>query len=461
MGEIIYTITKDDGAYLQAKDKNNVVKSLFVGDDVNNVFEALISIGGSYKSLVELGYTPSAANENIFMVTGPASSGGWKLTAIREGVTDMLIKDSSGKIIATVKDITVRAAKKAESLEIKLSQTQLNTNAGVGDQVVLRATVRDQYGNVIENPSLKVEQIDTKTGTVSLGSFTNGTLAIHGTDVTLSGTGNIISLRVTCNDNPAKTQTVSFGVKDVPYNPADAATYIKAPFVEGSRNLDSSLAMSTQDDETAYVYVKYTSRDGFFVKEEAGTPLTLPPTSKLTPSELGIPSGTTAVFYTLQYTNLSGAGLEFITGTSANIQIDSNNIAFIPVTAGSQLKAGNYRIQFYSITAGDTSSTVTPIGGQTVINVVSPDPDFTFRKIAEKATVSGSWADKLSKFFEFYWNGEKIPSSCIIDANVVESTSGSTTVRSVTFSFVNSLYGPFVKTMELDLNQGSTLIYIQ
>ncbi|MCR5321890.1 MAG: hypothetical protein K6E85_01195 [Lachnospiraceae bacterium] len=462
MGDILYTITKDDGVYFAAKDKNNAVHSLFINDDINNVFEALISIGGSYKTISELGYTLSAADENIFMVTGTASSGGVKLYALREGTTDMIVKDSSGKIVTTIKGITVRGAKKAESLEVKLSQTQLNTNAAVGDEIVIRATVKDQYGTAIENPSLKIEQVDTKTGTVALGSFTNGTLVVHGSDVTLSGTGNVITLRITCADNTARTQTVSFGVKDVPYNPADAATYIKAPYVEGSRNLDSSLAIGAQDDDTTYVYVRYTSKDGYFVKEEAGTALSAMPTTKLTAAELGIPAGTTAVFYTLQYTTLSGTGLEFITGSNANIQIDPNNIALIPVATASQLKAGNYRIQFYSITAGTSSSTVTALGSQTVINVVCPEPEFRFEKFNETATVSGTWADKLPKFFKFYWNGEQIPASCIVDADVVESAStGSTTVKSVTFAFVNSLYGPFSKTITLDLTQGSTLIYIK
>jgi hypothetical protein len=328
--------------------------------------------------------------------------------------------------------------------------------------VIVRATVRDQYGNLVSNPSLKVEQIDTKTGNVSLGSFVNGTLAIKGTDVTLLGPGNVISLKITANDNTALTKTVNFGVKNVPYDPAQEASYIKAPFVEGSRNLDASLEIGTQDDNTTYVYVQYKSKDGFFVKEIAGKPLSATPTSKLTASDLGIASGTTAIFYTLQYTTLTNTGREFITSSSANIQLDSNNIALIPVTTGSQLKEGNYMVNFYSITAGDSSSTVQAIGSQNVIKVVTPEPDFTFKKITEKATVSGTWAEKLSQFFEFFWNGEKIPYSCITDAEVVVSSStGSTTVRSVTFSFVNSLYGPFTKKIDLDPNKGSTLIYIQ
>ncbi|MBR4725516.1 MAG: hypothetical protein IK071_07025 [Lachnospiraceae bacterium] len=461
MGEILYTITNDDGLYFKATEKNNANKALYIGDSTNNVFEALISVGGSYKTLVELGYTPTAADENIFMVTGTATSGGWTLAAIREGTTGILLKDSSGTVVATVPNITVYAAKKSGTLDISLSQSQLNVNAGADDHVIIRATVKDQYGNTVSNPSLKAEVIDTKTGTVALGSFTNGTLVIKGTDVSITGTGNVISLKITATDNAALTKTVNFGVKNVAYDPAEEAAYVKAPFVEGSRNLNSSLSIGTQDDDTTYVYVKYTSKDGYFVKEVAGKALSAVPTSKTTASELGIASGTTAIFYTLQYTTFSGTGHEFITTNSSNIQLSTDNIALIPVATGSQLKEGNYMIQFYSITAGDTSSTIQPIGSQTVIKVTCPEPDFKFKKIADTVTVSGSWADKLPKFFEFYWNGELIPASCIIDAEVIESTSGSTTVRSVTFAFVNSVYGSFTKKVDLDPNQGSTLIYIK
>ncbi|MCR5332336.1 MAG: hypothetical protein K6E62_14310, partial [Lachnospiraceae bacterium] len=456
VASVYYTVTKDDGVYFKSTEKANTKHYLVKGDSTNISFEALVQMSdGSFKTLPELGYTVESVTEINLVVSGTTSSGGVRLSAVSPGSGILLIKDSTGNIKAEC-PVEVRAEKRPNSIVLAINKPTLNTNVAVGDSIIIAATVKDQYGDVIENPSLLIEQkaaTVSATGTVALGSFVDGKLVINGSSVNLvNANGGVIVLTVTSADNTSLKQDISFGVRDVPYFSTE--TYNRTVEVEGSRLIDTKLSISDQDSESTFVYIKY-SKDEFFVKEETGKLLTQAPNPSWKASDLGLTPGTSGLFFTIWN------GTSFISGSTSHIIIDSNNIEFKPITLGSKLPKGTYVVTYYSISATDSSSIPTPIGSVN-ITVEDREPVFEYRMIADTATVTGTWGDKLSKFYEFTWDGEVIPSTAIINADTtVSATSGKTVVYSVTFQFINALYGPVTVTKELNHGNGDNLIMIK
>ncbi|MBP5330735.1 MAG: hypothetical protein J6Y89_02675, partial [Lachnospiraceae bacterium] len=355
INSIVYTITKDDGVYLKSSEKNSVKHTIEIDDSTFNVFEALVYMSdGTTKTLPELYYTIESANQNKLLIVGDASSGGTLLYPLSTGSVEIAIKDENGKKINSIV-LEVRGARKPQTITITSlnNKNKLNVNTVVDDKLILVATVKDQYGEVIEDPSLLVEQDErtvTSTGTVAPVSFSSGKAIIKATDVSLTGTGNAIALNITCVDNPSVKTRFDFMAKDVAYSLTEK--YTEKAVVEGSKSIDTMLTLNTQENESTFVYLE-SSKDGFFVKEETGKLLTAAPTIKLTATDLGVASGVTVLCFTIRN------GSKYISSSSSNIQIGSDNIEFIPITTGSKLPAGTYTIDFYQIKAGDSSSTIT------------------------------------------------------------------------------------------------------
>ena len=461
------TITKDDPedlVYFTKAEKNKAKNVIYVNDTENVSFEAIVALSdGTFKTLPELGYTVETTDGNKILITGTTPSGGARLSAINPGRCVLMIKDEQGKNKFPV-EIEVRAERKAQSITVETlnNKNTLNTSAvdGAVDQIIFKATVKDQYGDTIPNPTLYITQNQasiTSVGTVNFGAFEKGKLVVKNTDVTITTTNSnqqVISATVTAGtENNAPSAAINFRVKNVPFS--DTENYNKQVVNEGSLMLDRTVQLGDQEDDETFIYVAY-MKDGFYVKEYAGRLFETTPTNTLTASALGVDPGTKVLGYTIRY--VTGNTNGFYTASTvptANIGLGEYNISFRAVGEGSQLAKGSYTVDFWEVTANASNSVPVRIGTKQI--TVTESSPFEAKMIAQMATASGSWADILPNFFEFTWNGEKIPASAITGADVITSGTGSgqTYIKTVTFTFDNSVYGSYTTTQ--NVNQSITI----
>ena len=438
----IWTVTSDDGAYMKKDDPQN---HSFTIDTTSPVLEGYFVYkdekgNETYKTFTEEGITKIlVADQTVVMDGVKTAAGGWGLIPNKTGATSILLYKGDRAVAEA--QITILGAKQANALTVTASKQTLNVNSVAGDSIVLTAVVKDQYGNELKGQTINVVQNDlTKNiGTVALGAFdSNGKLTIPGGSVALNTgiTNGVIALTVTCGSGSA---TVQFQVADF----AEANVWTLASYPEASLiTIDTAIKQGDAAPGEARFAVE--GRNGAFsVKKEviqffAGKQ----PTAQLKASDLGIAVGTKIYIFTVQKDGqfLSALPAPCITNTSTELVFKAFDVQ-------TKLEAGNYVIAAYSIVGGAENSQITAIGTRTVV-VTNNQAPVQFKQIKDKSTaVTG--IDVAKECFEFYVDGKKLDSSCIIDADVNFSGTGSKYVKSVKLSYNNTIYGDYVQNVSI------------
>ena len=444
---IIYTVKAANGVYFKKDDAQN---TQFTKDETDFVIEALFVYKDAkgnytYKTFDEVGVNKiKVGNDLILFVGSQDAAGGYKLLPNQTGTTDIVFykgDTSVGK--ATV---TVLEAKKIAGISVVSSKQNLNVNAIASDSLVLTATVKDQYGNVLKGQPLTIEQTEASkaAGTVTFGTFdSEGKLTVDGTSIVLnSGVKNAyISALVKCD---SCTTTVSFQVADLSEantwtlvsNPDQPVIQMDASIKPGDV-LPQQVILSIQGKSGAYTVSKEYIQP-YFGKQ---------PTAQLKASDLGVTPGTTVYLFTVQKNGqyLSSLPAAVITNTSTEIQ-------FLAYSAGIQLDAGNYAVTAYSVKAGDSNSQIVPLGQKTI--VVTANKPVVIAKQVKATTTCISKVEIVKDCFEFYVNGTKLDASAVVDAevNIVPDKKKALSAKVM---ITNSFYGSY--PVDVDLTSSSVI----
>lgn len=448
----IYTLAKDDGIYMSKTDSQ--IKYVAKGE--TRVLEALfIYSDGKYKSFKDLGITQAclmSSDPRVCIITGVGSSGGFIVEPVGEGTATITVyENAERKTIIAQFPVEVRGARTAKTLTVSTNKQTLNINPAVGDALTVTAVVKDQYGDVIANPTLTITQSDstkTATGIANFGAFYNSKLVINGTDIVMnpSPIADAIVATVKCGE---LSQTITFKVENVTFKESSLASYTIIPVVEGQAIIDASLVMGTQEVDSSYLYADI-KQGSYSVSEQAGKPLSAAPTGALKASDLHCGVGETKLYCTLTFQN-STTPLTYITTSTNNIIFGSDNIEFKPVVYGSKLPAGTYTYTVYVIEAGATNSKINTRGSKS-IKVVENESAITFTQLKD-STTNGSINALIAECFEFFFDGEKILPAYIASVDTMNYTNGGQAgilIKSVTFALPNTLYGTFAKTVEVN-----------
>lgn len=436
-GDYKYTVTKDDGIYLRATDSTN--NWLSVNEAM--CFEALFKYSdGTWKTLSQMGYTVESADLRTIVTIGPSASGGVALAPIQAGTVQLLIKDSKGTPVFAP-TITVKEARKATTFTVTTSKQTLNLNGGVGDQVIITATAYDQFGQKVDTATFSAAQLEatkTTTGTLTSTTFAGNKLTINGASIipVTNPAADGIAIDIKCNDIAnCEAKRVIIHVKDI----ADSGNiYTASNFkftVEGSQLIDTVLLYGTQDSKPTDVVGTF-SVNGFFVEENMGKNLKFAPNALTKASDLGVADGAKELFFTVAK---NGTVIDLAAYPNITF-VPKGDLEFKPIIAGKKLDSGTYTVSVYYIVAGTTNSNVNLLGTQ-VINVRDSASDVTFTQKSVK--VSGALPSCLGDAFDFFYDGEKVPASCITAADTVASTDNRHVIKSVTLTLPNDEYGSF------------------
>ena len=444
-----YTLSGDgDAVYFKKGEKANT--TICVGDS-GYVLEVLFTYSdGTTKTPSELGAVATSVNESVLMIGGKGASGGDLLIPNQTGETYIKYKVGDQELPGI--RITVLSERKASAITATLDKNKLNINPLVNDSLEINAVVTDQYGTEMKSEPLFITQKEAsmKDVSVSFGSFSNGKLVVNGYDCSILGTLTTYNVVADVSNGNGLTRTVSFTVRNVPFDETKLTTYSATLDIEGDTTIDTGLANGKQKDEETYAYVNITS-DGFCLMETTGYILDKAPTTALKASDFSKAAGTQIVAMTIQY-QPEGGSESFIT---SGVNIDTSNpffITFDPVSAGKKLGKGRYTLKAYLITLGETSSVInkqiTPVR---VITVKDNALVGTYTQKKETLNISGPANNtNIAEFFDFYLEGEKLDPSLITSVDASAGADGKTAfITSVTFTLTNDPYGPFQQTIKV------------
>ena len=445
----IWTLSNDgDANYLKKTDKTN--DTICVGDS-GYVLEVLyVYSDGTVKTPKELGAVATSVNESVLMIGGTGASGGDLLIPNQTGETYIKYKVGDQELPGI--RISVKPERKANSITATVDKPKLNINPLVNDSIEIDAIVKDQYGIDMKSEPLYISQKEAsmKDVTVSFGSFSNGKLIVNGYDCSIIGTSPVYNVVADVTNGNGLTRTISFTVRNVPFDDTKLTTYSASLDVEGDLTIDTGLVNGKQNDKETYAYVNITS-DGFCLMETTGYILDKAPTTALKASDFSKSAGTQIVAMTIQF-QPEGGSESFIT---SGVNIDTSNpffITFDPVSAGKKLAKGRYTLKAYLITLGETSSVInkqiTPVR---VITVKDNALAGTYVQKKETLNISGPVNNSnIAEFFDFYLEGEKLDPSQITSVDFSGGADGKTAfITSVTFTLTNDPYGPFQQTIKV------------
>gem|GEM_PF-2925355 len=438
----LFTITDStDAKYLKKSDSRIQYACL---NESNIALEVLLAYSdGVYKTPAEAGVTEiKSSNPTVLMIGGTTVSGGVEVYTNTVGTSYVGLY--VGEKLLTGFNVEVKKERVASRLIVNPDKTLLNVNPTAGDSIVLSAVVYDQYNEIMKNPPLTVEQLPAtlNNAVVSFGSFVNGKLTVLGTSVSIVGTQRSVVATVKCGN---LSSNFSFSVKDSPFDMAKLNTYRIAVNVDGMKTVDTALANGKQNVEETGVSVIISDNDGYYLYEAAylgiGAVLTDAPKASMKASDLGKVAGTTILASTIQFKAENSSNTVFI-NSGENIDILESGIFFTPVTAGKKLAKGTYTIRFYVITLNENNSTIKPLTPVTV-NVIESTGRGKSERKEESAKASGTIAQMIPVFFDFYYDDEKLDPSLIKSVDSISSTNDTIYVKSVTFGLTNDVYGAF------------------
>lgn len=442
-GNLIYSFDKNDDHYLRESEITNT--SLALGDDY--CVEALLEYSdGTYKSFDAAGITKlMVADQSIAMIGPKNTAGGYSLYLNNTGSTAIILY--SGNDIVDTIHFTVGEKRKASSLKTSLNKLKLNTNLYVGDYLVVKADVYDQYGKALENQNIKITQNEiTKklVGEVLFESFHSGRLIINGWDCQTSGKTGVIRASISVGE---LQEEISFEVSDIPINYLELGSYQYRLMIDGSRYIDTAVYAGNSKVDSTFISAIIESKDGYFVGEDLGVLLYEKPTMIKTAAQYGIAEGESFLGILLERKDAKGN--VSVVGDSECIIPSYMDLEFAPYTYGSQLPEGEYTISYYLITGGAKVSQVV-LKDSVTLFVYDSEPEIEIKQISESysAKKSGSKTEVVKNCFKFYLDGVDITGN-INDVDYNESGEGDLFIKNITFSIPNSVYGKYRRIYEL------------
>lgn len=442
-GKYIYSFEKSDGKYLKPEDVLH--HSLAEKDELS--FEVLLLFDdGKYRTPEEAGITDIfVADPKIAMVTSKNADGGYSVSVNSVGNTGMLLK-SGEKIIEAI-PFETGEARKATELVTEVNKTKLNTDIYVGDYLIIKAEVIDQYGEKLVPKNITIKQTEgsiNSVGYVYFGQFHDGRLVVNGYDCDTQGRTGYVRAQIAAEGLEKET---AFMVKEVPYDYYKQEQYEYTVKTEGPEYIDTALYRGKPDIESTFV-TSVTELDGYYVGEGTGEILSEKPSMIKTASEYGIAPGETMMAVLIEREKFGSTEKEIITGHPCIIQ-SYMDIEFAPYTAKTQLPEGNYTVTFYLIKGGETVSQVKEVA-KTELMVFDSKPDIEFTLVSEKAEKKDSedWPTAVAKCFTFTLDGTDI-SDCIANVEYNVSGTGSIYVKSAEFSIPNTVYGKFSRSVDI------------
>jgi len=449
-GESIYTFTADDAKYLKAEDKT--VHYIPAGDNV--VFEALLLYDdGKYRTLQEVGVTrliiadPLIAMQRGNLFSG--RSGGTALTINNQGKTRIIAM--KGDIPLATFDLEVTEARKPAAIKTELSKTKLNTDFIVGDYLIVKADLLDNYGDRIEFAPFTIEQKEENiraNGAAMFSSFMDGRLIINGWDCDgIAGDGNVEAL-IKSGELSAE---ISFEAKNVSWDFQNIDEVDYRLKVDGPSLINTNVGM--KNDPTMVFMTVELTKDGFLIGEFGGELLEEEPTMNKTASQYHVAPGEGFFAFLVKHTPYGSEKAEILKENEC-VFAAYDGLELDAFTYGSRIADGAYEVYLYYITGGTPFSLIDFRGeeAKTVIRAYDGGPDIEISQIAESAVIDSAapWTQNIKKYFKFCLGGEDI-TDYVTKVDCRESGTGAVFVNSVEISYRNPVYGNVKRSCDIGI----------
>ena len=503
-GETKYTITTNKAAHIN---KDSSVKSNFaIKDDA--VLQILLQKKNPDGSLVwvnskDYGISKvECGNENIAVVgaenvLGDGSHGGYIITGISEGTTNIILytKNSAGKDeFFRAYPITVKAERYAANIDLNVTKTNLNIDSTVNDSAELFATVYDQYGEWLDKyaGTITVKQASGNNKSTGIayggntivcnagsavaqnwtigGKPTNGSITIDYTD--FSGFGGAIPVKTGKSiffELAESTKSIKRNYSITVLSAAEADTNKWASSASNTA-LDTGLLTpelagynSNVKDSTLKIEKSY---NGFYTGLESFRQIAKR-ANELSWAEVqaldgGSAASGSAIY--LVYTELDGdhANKYAAAETGNTLSITDTNlpgsttIKLININNNEQLVKGTYRFTFYKVErkAGAQTPTINIIGTHTVaVTNNQKMPTVTVKKDkVEYAGATPVLGDIIPSFQIDFGNDNKnlVPT----DGDWVVAQNGDVYVKTLKVTLPTTVYGyPAGKQIDVTVNK--------
>ncbi len=437
-GKTWYSLKKEDGKYLKWGEKS--VNSVPLGDSV--VFQALFEMDdGRYRTLSEIGITEIIVGDmRVAMIGSEAASGGYNIVLNSEG-SSSIICFMGEKSVATF-EINVVPKRKASELRTELSKQYLNTDDYADDQIILKADVYDQYGDLFKVDSISVEQPEScikQVGAVKFNEAAPGRFIIYGWECPKSTEQKAVRATVSAE---GFSEEILFYICDIAYD--DRCTdYEYKLEIDGNIVIDTATGLTGEEPQSTFVTVKI-SQNGYYVSEGTGLFFSGLPSVRNGAEYYGVEPGECLYGITVGYREERTDNPVFCEEGNCIVPAYTE-LEFVPYVWGEKLLPGFYEITVYMIKTKEEMSDIRECDRVTLI-VVDSDPEIEVTQIKQSCTVRETdWKSAVTKYFDFRYGGEDI-SKYVTKVDCVEASNGNVFIRSVDFMIPDPYFGLFTKT---------------
>ena len=437
-GNTVYSLKKEDGKYLKWGEK--CINSVPLGDTV--VFQALFEIDdGSLRTLKEIGITEIMVGDmRVAMIGSEAPSGGYNIILNSEGSTSIIC--FMGEESVATFEINVMPKRKAAELKTELSKQFLNTDDYADDQIILKADVYDQYGDLFKVEKITVEQPETcikQVGAVKFNEAAAGRFIVYGWECPKSTEQKAVRATVSAE---GFSEEIVFYICDIAYD-TRCTDYEYKLEIDGSIVIDTATGLKGEEPESTFVTVKI-SKNGYYVSEGTGIFFSGLPSVRNGAEYYEVEPGECLYGITVSYRKERTDNPVFCEEGDCIIPTYTE-LEFVPYVWGEKLLPGFYEITVYMIKTRDDLSDIRECDRVTLI-VVDSDPEIEVTQIKQSCTVRETdWKAAVANYFDFRYGGEDI-SKYITKVDCVEASNGNVFIRSVDFMIPDPYFGVFTKT---------------
>ena len=437
-GNTFYSFKKEDGKYLKWGEKS--VNSVPLGDTV--VFQALFEMDdGSVRSLGEIGITEITVGDmRVAMIGSKAPSGGYNIILNSEGSTSIICYMGEKSVVTF--EINVIPRRKASELKAELSKQYLNTDDYADDQIILKADVYDQYGDLFKVEKISVEQPETsikQVGAVKFNEATAGRFIIYGWECPKSTEQKAVRATVSAE---GFSEEIFFYICEITYDTRCTDYEYKLEF-DGSMVIDTATGLSEEEPKSTFVTVKI-FKNGYYVSEGTGIFFSGLPSVRNGAAYYEVEPGECLYGITVGYRKERTDDPVYCEEGDCIIPAYTD-LEFVPYVWGEKLLPGFYEITVYMIKTKEDMSNIEECDRATLI-VVDSDPEIEVTQTKQSCTVRETdWKKAITDYFDFRYGGEDI-SKYVTKVDCVEASNGNVFIRSVDFMIPDPYFGVFTKT---------------